>query len=141
MGNIHFCLPFICHFRLICWARIINIALGIWLMAAPATLGYSGVAATNHYIVGPLIVSSAAIALAQVTRPVRWVNVPLGLWLIVSPLVLGYEAGAYLNGLIVGVVVSSLALFKGKVNQRFGGGWSNIWRRSGFPPEEQPELS
>ncbi len=110
------------------WARIINTFLGIWLMAAPAILGYGGPAATNHRIVGPIAATFAVVAIWEVTRPLRWVNLGLGLWLIVSPLVLGYGSTAAINSLAAGVALALLALVRGKIARQFGGGWSALWR-------------
>lgn len=111
------------------WARLINTALGIWLMAAPAVLGYGGVASTNHRIVGPIVAAFAVIAIWEVTRSLRWINVPLGAWLVVAPLVLGYPAlDALINGLVVGLLIVAMATVRGNITQQFGGGWSVLWR-------------
>lgn len=118
------------------WAQVINALLGIWLMAAPAVLGYGAAAATNDRIVGPIAASFAVIAWWQATRPTRWVNLPLGLWLLVAPFVLGYGATAPLvNSLAVGVVLAALAFVKGTVDTDFGGGWRAVWGRR--PAHEQ----
>lgn len=117
------------------WAQLASALCGVWLMVAPALLGYAGVPAANHRIVGPLVASFAVIAMAQETRPTRWLNVPLGLWLMLSPLLLAYGDSAYFNGMVAGLLIMGLSLIKGKVNSRFGGGWSAIWRHSGFPPD------
>jgi hypothetical protein len=110
------------------WARVISAILGIWLMAAPAVLGYDGLAATSHRIVGPIAASLAVIAIWEVTRPLRWGNLLLGLWLIVSPLVLGGGSSVVISSLIVGVLLSTCALMPGSVKHQFGGGWSALWR-------------
>lgn len=111
------------------WIRLINAALGIWLMAAPDVLQYSAPARTNDRIVGPIAATFAIIAIWEVTRGLRWVNVPLGVWLVVAPLILGYaQTGAIINSLIVGVVLASMAMLGGSVSKQFGGGWSALWR-------------
>lgn len=115
------------------WPQVISIAIGIWLMAAPAILGYGRPAATNDYIVGPLIATFACIALWEAMRPVRWVNLPLGLWLIAAPLVLGHPQAAAVNSVICGIAIAALSCFGGAIQQRFGGGWSSLWR--GAPAE------
>jgi hypothetical protein len=112
------------------WFRIINIILGIWLTTAPALLGYGEPARTNSHIVGPLAASVAAIALSEVTRPVRWANLALGLWLLVAPLALGYGGVAAANSLIVGTLLGSLALMPGRRSHQIGGGWSALWSSS-----------
>jgi hypothetical protein len=112
------------------WFRIINIILGLWLMLAPALLGYAEPARTNSYIVGPLAASFAAVALSEVTRAARWVNVLLGLWLIIAPLALGYGGVAAANSLIVGALLGSFALIPGRRSHRIGGGWPALWSAS-----------
>ena len=111
------------------WARIVNVALGIWLMASPAVLGYAAPAETNDRIVGPLIATFAIIAISGVTRPLRWVNTVAGAWLLVAPWILAYDAtSTIVNNMLVGVVVIACSLVKGTVEDEFGGGWSSLWR-------------
>src|SRR3546814_5746771 len=43
-------------------------AVGLWLLAAPAVLGTSGAAADSDHLVGALIVTITAVALAEPTR-------------------------------------------------------------------------
>lgn len=68
--------------------RFLNLFLGIWLMAAPALLGYTGAPRTNDYIVGPIVASVAMIALSEVVRPLRWMNFALGLWVDIGAVAL-----------------------------------------------------
>jgi hypothetical protein len=111
------------------WAQFINMLLGIWLMAAPAILGYVGAARTNAHIVGPLAVSCAVIALWEVTRPMRWGNFVLGLWLLVASWMFTDAWAAFLNSSLIGLLLMAFALVRGTVEpQRFGGGWSALWR-------------
>ena len=113
------------------WARIINMLLGIWLMASPAVLGYGEPARSHDRIVGPVLAACACVAIWEVTRSLRWVNLPAGLWLLAAPWVLSYGAAdATANSMIVGGIVALLALHHGKTTHRFGGGWSVLWRRT-----------
>lgn len=109
------------------WAQIINTALGIWLMAAPAVLGYGGAARTNDHIVGPIAATLACIALWSVTRPVRWVNLPLGLWLLLAPWILSYDTPATINSSVVGLALAVLSIPQGR-RPVYGGGWSMLWK-------------
>lgn len=109
------------------WARLINIGIGIWLMAAPAVLGYGGVASNHDRIVGPLLASFACIALWEVTRPLRWVNLLLGGWMLLAPWILGFGPTATVNSLLAGAAVAGLSLVRGTLSHRFGGGWSSLW--------------
>ena len=108
------------------WAQLASCLLGVWLMAAPAVLGYGDPARTSDHIVGPLAASFAFVAVWQVTRSLRWANLPLGAWLLVAPWVLGYELVPLLNSSAVGLLLMGLACVRGKVTQRFGGGWASL---------------
>jgi len=109
------------------WARLLSVALGVWLMAAPAVLGYGGAAATNDRIVGPLAAALSVVALFEVTRPLRWLALPLGLWLLAAPLALEHTAAATCSDLLTGAALVALAPLGGRVRSRFGGGWSALW--------------
>ena len=117
------------------WARMITICLGLWLMAAPAILGYGGAAHINDRIIGPLAASCAMIAISEVMRPVRRVNMVLGLWLIAAPWVLGYAMPAGLNSTLVGVLMMICASVRGKLSQHFGGGWASLLTSHPSPHE------
>lgn len=123
------------------WARLGNAALGIWLMAAPAVLGYAGAAEVNDRIVGPVAATFALVAIAAVMRPLRWVNTVVGGWLLVAPWLLGYDATrTIVNDLLVGVLLIAFSLVKGTVEDRFAGGWSSLWRdQELLQPGEQPQ--
>jgi hypothetical protein len=111
------------------WAAIINTILGIWLMVAPAVLGTDNTIADNDHIVGPLIASFAVISWFEATRVTRLYNVPLGLWLVLAPWVLGYDNSlAIFNDMAVGLTVVALSFVKGKITEKFGGGWAAIWQ-------------
>ncbi|HEV2107326.1 MAG TPA: SPW repeat protein [Thermomicrobiales bacterium] len=114
------------------WPRIINIVVGIWLMVAPAVLGYGAPAATNDRIIGPLAASFATIAIWETTRQVRRINWALGTWLLIAPWLLGYgELAPVVNSMIAGVLLIAFASLRGPIKQRFGGGWSSLWTSAG----------
>jgi hypothetical protein len=102
--------------------------LGIWLMAAPAGIGYGRPASTSDHIVGPLVATFACIALWEATRALRWTNLPLGLWLVVAALPLGHPPWGMLNGIVCGTTIAVLSCLGGRTEQRFGGGWASLWR-------------
>ncbi|MGH7233280.1 MAG: SPW repeat domain-containing protein [Nitrospiraceae bacterium] len=111
------------------FAHIINVLLGVWLMAAPDVLDYGDPARTNDHIVGPLILSFAMIATSEVTRSVRWINLGLGLWVAMAPLPLGYPFRVAMHSVAVGVMVAALSCVRGTMKERLGGGWGVLWRR------------
>ena len=117
------------------WARVVSATVGVWLVAAPAVLGYAGAARTNDRIVGPVAASLAVVSAWEVTRGVRWSAVALGAWLVVAPWLLAYgDTAAILNSTLVGLLLAALAPVGGETRQRFGGGWSALWTGSRLPP-------
>lgn len=116
------------------WAQIINAALGIWLMAAPAVLAYGDPAQTNDRIVGPIAATFAIVAWWEATRSTRWINLPIGLWLVLAPWILGYDQTATIvNSTVVGLVLAACSLVRGNIEKRYGGGWAAIFRSQGMP--------
>lgn len=121
------------------WSAAFSAAIGIWLMVAPAVLGYAGLAATSDRIIGPLIATVGIVSLFEVLRPVRWINLALGLWLLIAPFVLGFPTDAAWNSVLFGSAVALLSLARGRQKNRYGGGWSSIWRPvRGGPDFSQP---
>ncbi len=112
------------------WPRFISLLLGIWLTAAPDLLHYGGQARTNDYIIGPLIMTFAMIAMSESTRSVRWINVLLGNWMVIAPVAFDYSIAQALHSQALGLAVALTALIKGSMVERFDGGWATLWRRS-----------
>jgi hypothetical protein len=110
------------------WAQLASLAIGVWLMAAPAILDYGGIARTSHRIVGPIVVAVAAVAMAEVVRGLRWLNVLAALWLVAAPSLLGYVGPAATHSVIAGVLLLLLAPQGGHVSRRYGGGWRAVFR-------------
>ena len=110
------------------WAQIINAFLGIWLMASPGMLGYSGTGRINDLIVGPIIATFAIIAFWEVTRAVGKANVALGAWLVIAPWMLGYEENviATVNEFVVGITIAALAITRAKTDAKLDGGWRSL---------------
>lgn len=111
------------------WAQLINAALGLWLMIAPGIWGFSKKVADNDHIVGPIIATFAITAIFESTRPVRRFNIPAGAWLLAAPWVLEYnQTAATINDMLVGALVIGFSLIKGKIKNKFGGGWPSLWQ-------------
>lgn len=108
--------------------RLITVVAGIWLVFAPAVLGYDDPAAANDRLVGPAVAGSAFVAIWGVLRPVRWLAAPFGLWLLLAPFVLGYEhSGAIVSSIVTGIVVFVTTPPGKEDSGRFGGGWRSLW--------------
>lgn len=118
------------------WAQVVNTLLGLWLMAAPAVLQYGGAARTNDHIIGPIVASIAAIAVANVTRGLRWCNVGAGAWLLIAPWLLDYPVVPTVNSLVMGILLVAFSLVRGKVKRQFGGGWKMLLPGQPVPQEQ-----
>lgn len=104
------------------WPLWLSMALGAWLMFAPSVFGSYGVAADSDHLVGALVLMTAAIATAEVVRPLRFVNVLFGAWLIAAPWLLhGFSAAAKWNGIAAGIVLILASLPRGSLRERYGG--------------------
>lgn len=111
-------------------AASIGVVVGIWMMFAPAVLGYSGSAATSDRIVGPTAAAAAWVAGTQVTRSLRWLNVPLGVWAILSPLLLDHSTAAAIHSVISGSALIATALaIEALPRDRYAGGWKALIHR------------
>lgn len=97
------------------WQDSINALLGLWLIAAPWTLGYTTefYAAWNAWATGGLITVAAIAALAYYKVWEDWIEVALAAWLIASPWLLGYAHMQWpvWNQVGVGVIAGALALW------------------------------
>lgn len=105
---------------------IAGVVLGIWLMASPGVLALQGAARFSGVIAGALAASLSWIALSEVTRPVRRLNLGVGLWLVGSAPALRQPLAAAINSVIIGVLLGATALLPGRVEGRYGGGWSAL---------------
>ena len=95
------------------WEDWTNLILGLWLIASPWLLHFTGTtaAAWNGWISGAIIAALAAAALYQVQKWEEWTNVVVGIWLAVSPWVLGFsnDPATTWNAVIVGLGVLCVA--------------------------------
>jgi len=116
---------------------LINAAIGVWLMAAPAVLGYTGPHATSDRIVGPCIASLGIVAMGECTRSVRFWLLPLAAWLLVSAVVLptGSTPGT-MNAIGCGFGVCWFAMIRGRIYRTYGGGWTVLFTRASSKAED-----
>ena len=108
-------------------ARIATVVIGIWLMAAPAVLGFGGTAEDAHRLLGPVAGGLAFVAVWPFLDQVKWATVPVGALLVLAP-VLGYPADAAASSVLSGLTIIGLALTGGPPEGNFGGGWRVVWQ-------------
>jgi hypothetical protein len=102
---------------------VVTLVAGLWLVAAPYILDYSGNAATwvdaywNDILVGAaiVIISVTRILTPLYTAPFSLATAALGGWLIVAPFALGYNVdgespAATANDIATGIVVVVFAV-------------------------------
>lgn len=103
------------------WNLLLSIGLGVWLMFAPAIFQTTGRAADSDHLVGALIVTFAAIAIAEVGRVTRFINILFSAWLVVAPFLLfGFTTTAMINGIVAGGALVVLSLPRGIIRGQYG---------------------
>jgi uncharacterized membrane protein len=99
----------------------LSVIAGAWLLASPAVLDVEGGIANVNYLLGPLVIVVASIAMAEPARPVRFLNVLFGRVILGAPLVLGdVPTEQTVSNVVVGVALISLCLRRGAINERYG---------------------
>lgn len=120
-------------------ARLATIAVGCWLMAAPAVLEYTGTSmADSDRIVGPIAGSLALVACWAVLDALRWGTLPCGAWAIVAPWLLSADVGAMLSSMLAGVIMVVLAPIGRAGPEEFGGGWRSVRPAAWRVPSSEP---
>ena len=111
-------------------AAIINILLGLWLMISPALLQFEKAAFNNNYIVGPLVLTCAVMALWEVNRSARYLNMAAGGWLVASPFILNFQStNAIWTTVLSGVLIAVLSFIKESIKGKYGGGWRSLFEK------------
>lgn len=77
------------------WPTWTTLGLGLWLIVAPSTFGYTGLTAAvlNDGVLAAVIIGLSAWDLAAEGRAAatfQWMTASAGLWLIVAPFQFGY---------------------------------------------------
>lgn len=94
------------------WARLVNLALGIWLFISAFLWPHSAASRTNTWIVGLL---AAAFSVWGMWMPVaRFLNTALAVWLFFSTLAIFHlSSGTLWNNLIVALGLFIFSLVPG----------------------------
>ncbi len=109
------------------WAKIISILLGVWLIVSPDIFAMSKQGTNNNYIVGPLVITFAVIALWEINRNVIKANYLVAAWIFISPLFVDYNSNIGLvSNFVAAILIILLARVPSKTTQSFGGGWASL---------------
>ena len=87
-----------------------NVVIGIWLIAAPLTVGrevFRPAHAWNNVFLGLIVVGASAMVLAGMPGQAVWSSLAMigGAWLLVAPLLLPYRDHAFGNDAIFGALI------------------------------------
>jgi hypothetical protein len=100
-------------------ARVVNIAVGIWLFISAFVWQHTGQEFTNTWICGVLAVVFALGAMAD--DRLRYLNTALGIYLFVSTLAFHHTMVATMwNNLIAAAVIFLVSLAPGRIETRGG---------------------
>lgn len=109
------------------WFQLGAIALGIWLMVAPAVLPATASGAAVDRIAGPVVCWVGVLALRSETRGFRALNLLSGLFLLIAPWLVPNTDTLAMSSYIVGWLVIALAIIAGPRQHRAGAGrWANM---------------
>ncbi|MBX3501672.1 MAG: NAD-dependent epimerase/dehydratase family protein [Alphaproteobacteria bacterium] len=107
------------------WNMAICAAIGVWLMLSRLALDTGEGTANAHHVIGALVLTTTAIAAAEVARPVRLLNCLWGIALISDLFLREETAMVHTASVIAGLALCSLSLFRGPVRSRYAG-WSRL---------------
>jgi hypothetical protein len=98
-------------------AAWVDIALGLWLLAAPSVIGYQAtrpIAVFEDILPGLFLFVTSVLILTLKARPFRleWLQALCGLWLMAGSvaLIVQHLPGGALNGVLAGVGVFAVSL-------------------------------
>lgn len=110
------------------WSIVAQLTIGVWLMALPDILHFSGSIATCDHITGALVVTVAAVAAAEVTRIARFINVILGAFLFVVAFIIPVHSSMiFCSEVVCGILLAVVSLAKGRIVERYAG-WDKYVR-------------
>lgn len=93
------------------WVQVPIVALSLWLIASPFTLGHGrGPLLWSDMISGAVALVMSCFALRPTRGLVSWLISLVGLWLLVAPLVFWAPAAAYANDTLVGALFIAFGL-------------------------------
>lgn len=102
------------------WNLWLLMFTGMWVMASPGALEFSGTLAYSNQLTGAVAVSFAIISMSEVTRALRYADILLGLWVALSPWIFASPPVAVWSGVIAGILLMLLSFPRGSIEGRRG---------------------
>lgn len=101
---------------------VVEILIGIWLMACPDVLRFQGWMANADHFLGALIVTASAVATAEVTRTARLLNILLAVCLAACAFAFGRDLPvALVSELACAVLLIPVSVPKGEIIESYAG--------------------
>jgi nucleoside-diphosphate-sugar epimerase/uncharacterized membrane protein len=107
------------------WNLALCLAIGAWLMFTRLTLGSEGFVAHAHHLIGALVLTTTAIAAAEVARPARVLNAVWAVGLLAVLFLADATATDQVASAIAALMLLVLSVPRGRVRNRYAG-W-NAW--------------
>ena len=110
------------------WTGAVNLPWSLWLagliglsfLFTRLTLGAEGAMANADHLLGALVLTTLAVAAAEVCRAARFVLVPLGLAIAGAPFFYGGDTAHILVSLIGGLAITALSFPRGRIEESYG---------------------
>lgn len=112
------------------WAAIINTLIGLWLTFTPAVFQLAGSRAYTNYIIGPLIITFAVIAMWEINYSIIRINILIAIVLVVMTFVAGEKTAVLYANIVSAVVIIPVSLMKRKIKGSYGGGWKSLLQKT-----------
>lgn len=103
------------------WNLAASLLIGVWLLFTRLTMGAEGSTANADHLIGALVITVAAIACAEVARPMRYLNVLLGAALLATPFLYDASTLQTAASILGGLALMALSLPRGRVVGRYAG--------------------
>ena len=111
------------------WQRLLTIALGVWLLIAPAIIPTTEATRIMERVIAPVVIWVGVLAMRAVTRPLRAINILAAIALLIAPWLAPITTAQQWNTQVAGWLLLALTIPQGAMRQRIGGGWLAIIRQ------------
>ena len=102
------------------WTLALSAAIGAWLMFTRLTLEAEGVMADADHLIGSLVITTSAIACAEVARPVRYLNIVWAIALLPLPFIFDATAAQQMATVVCSAALVGLSMPRGRIRQTYG---------------------
>jgi uncharacterized membrane protein len=106
--------------------HLFGAAIGLWLMASPAAIGFAGYSRADMRLTGPIVFTLSVLAVWPATRWFARLNAFAGFWLMIGGILLQAPHMLQLSNILFGAVLVALAVFPGNTARQIGNGWIGI---------------